>query len=465
MAEGAFVEGDQPPRDKDPDEGQERVPSRLVEEHGDDVLPQPAESTMPLLPSDAALDEGIMVGELLKKSRLKNPTLTDRKTLLLDDKNLSVFVEATQNITLRYHLLGTIQEPPSETPPPVAAVKGLPATAAALPTSSPRALSSSDEMLYFKEKVRSAPGPVLERRGASCSRLQHMGGIAARISGGAVGEKAISAPPVTRCATLPPAYSPSQLNTGRVKSQIATLTLKKSSLLRAGDGEQATRKLSKITQIVIGAAAKPQQPSNRQMREPEQRLPSPPLPQREFEDAYKDRDQLVPDDAECIRDRPVLEVLDKCELEPVPAAELVRRRLRRYYGGELGAVVAEGRSCTGSSEDGCTSSLVKLDFTMPTEASELAVERIAASRAGAALSPHESSTSWYSFESDPSSRRSAARQAASASCSEAGSWAASSRRGSTPAAEPAVAAECFKASSLIRYFESIRPRAPAGVPQ
>ncbi|XP_049528687.1 uncharacterized protein LOC125947600 [Dermacentor silvarum] len=463
MAEGAFVEGDQPPRDKDLDEGHERVPSRLVEEHGDDVLQQPAEPAMPLLSSDAALDEGIMVGELLKKSRLKNPTLTDRKALLLDDKNLSVFLEATQNITLRYHLLGTIQqESASETPPPVAAVKGLPATAAALPTS-PRALSSSDEMLYFKEKVRSAPGPVLERRGASCSRLQHMGGIAARIGGGAVAEKAIPGTPVSRCATLPPAYSPSQLNMGRVKSQIATLTLKKSSLLRAGDGEQAARKLSKITQIVVGAVAKPRQPSNPLLREPNPRLPSPPAPQPEVEDAYEDCDQLVSDDTECIRDRPVLEVLDKCELEPVPAAELVRRRVRRYYGGELGVVVAEGRSCSGSSEDG--GSLVKLDFTLPTEASELAAERIAASRAGASLSPHESSTSWYSFESDPSSRRSAVLQAASASCSEAGSWAASSRRGSTPAAEPAVAAECFKASSLIRYFESIRPRAPAGVPQ
>lgn len=461
MAEGAFVEGDQASRDKDPDEGQqERVPSRLVEEHGDDVLQQLPEPTTALRPNDVTLDEGVMVSELLKKSRLKNPTLTDRKALLLDEKNLSVLLEATQNITLRYHLLGTIQEPASETP--VTVVKGIPAAATALPTSGPRALSSSDEMLYFKEKVRNAPGPVLERRGASCSRLQHMGGVMARIGGGAVSGKATPTPPVVRCATLPPAYSPSQLNANRVKSQIAGLTLKKSSLLRAGDGEQATRKLSKITQIVIGAIAKPQKPSNSHLQKPKQRPPSPPAPQPELDDAYEDCYQLVPDDTEGIRDMPVLEVLDKCELERVSAAELVRRRVRRYYAGELGVVTAAGRSCSGSSEDDGASSLVKLDLSMlPTEASELATERIATSRAGASPEPHESSTSWYSFESDPSSRSSAVRQAASASCSEAGSWA--SRRGSTPAAaEPAV--ECFKASSLIRYFESIRPRDSTGVP-
>lgn len=459
MAEGAYVEGDQASRDKDPDEGlQERGPSRLVEEHGDDIVHQLSEPAAPVRPNDAALDEGVMVGELLKKSRLKNPTLTDRKALLLDDKNLSVLLEATQNITLRYHLLGTIQEPPSEAP--VQVVKGVPAPAAALPACSPRALSSSDEMLYFKEKVRNAPGPVLERRGASCSRLQHMGGIMARIGGGAVTEKVTPAPPVTRCATLPPAYSPSQLNTNRVKSKIAGLTLKKSSLLRAGDGEQANRKLSKITQIVIGAAEKAQQPSNQRMQETKW-LPSPHVPRPAAEDAYEDCYQLVPDGAECIRDMPVLEVLDKCDLEPVPAAELARRRVRRYYGDELGVAVTARRSYSGSRVDGGASSLVNLDLsTLPTEASELATERIVTSRGSA--SPHESSTSWYSFESDLSSRRSTVLQAASASCSNVDSWV--SRHGSTPAAaEPTV--ECFKASSLIRYFESIRPRASMGVPQ
>ncbi|XP_075750559.1 uncharacterized protein LOC142817418 [Rhipicephalus microplus] len=455
MAEGLFVEGDQASKDKDPDEGQhERVPSRLVEEHGDDVLHQLPEPGTPLRQNDVALDEGTMVSELLKKSRLKNPTLTDRKSLLLEDKNLSVLLEATQNITLRYHVLGTIQEPASETP--ITVVKGVPATAAALPTSGPRALSSSDEMLYFKEKVRSAPGPVLERKGASCSRLQHMGGIKARIGGGAVPGKATPTPPVVRCATLPPAYSPSQLNMNHVKSQIAGLTLKKSSLLRAGDGEQAARKLSKITQIVIGAAAKPQQPSHAQLQKPKQRPPSPPAPPLELDDACEECYQLVPDDTEGVRDMPLLEVLDKCELERVSAAELVRRRVRRYYTRELGVVTAAGRSCSGISDAGEVSSLVKLDLTMlPTETSELATERIATSRAGGSPSPHESSTSWYSFESDPSSRSSAVLQAASASYSEAGSWV--SRRGSTPAAAES-GVECFKASSLIRYFESIRPQ-------
>ncbi|KAL1439536.1 hypothetical protein MTO96_031963 [Rhipicephalus appendiculatus] len=415
---GAFVEGDQASRDKDPDEGQQdRVPSRLVEEHGDDVLHQLPEPTTPLRPNDVALDEGVMVSELLKKSRLKNPTLTDRKALLLEDKNLSVLLEATQNITLRYHVLGTIQEPASETP--VTVVKGVPATAAALPTSGPRALSSSDEMLYFKEKVRNAPGPVLERRGASCSRLQHMGGIKARI-----------------------------WRRGR---------------FRESDSHASGRQVCNPSARLLAFAAEhePCQVPDRRYRSPSDGHRHHLRRSLNSDDACEDCDQLVPDDTEGIRDMPVLEVLDKCELERVSPAELVRRRVRRYYAGELGVAIAAGRSCSGSSEDGGASSLVKLDLSMlPTEASELATERITASRACASPSPGESSTSWYSFESDPSSRSSAALQAASsASCSEASSWA--SRRGSTPAtAEPGV--ECFKASSLIRYFESIRPRDSTG---
>ncbi|KAK8771394.1 hypothetical protein V5799_025360 [Amblyomma americanum] len=410
MAEGAFVEGDQAPRDKD--EEHERVPSRLVEEHGDDAQLTAAEPAMQLQRlSDVALDEGIMVGELLKKGRLKNPTLTDRKPLLLDDKNLSVLLEATQNITLRYHLLGTIQDP--ETPPP--AKVALPA--------SPRALSSSDEMLYFKEKVRNAPGPILERRGASCSRLQ----LGAGRTSGAISatEKPILPSVAAKCA-LAPAYSPSQLDVGRVKSQIAGLTLKKSSLLRAGDGEQACRKLSKLTQIVIGSANAKTQHSAQQR------------PQQ--------ADFLAPGerDPNGIRDLPLLEVLDRCDLEPVPAAERVRRRVRRYYRADV--------SCSGSSEG--ASSLVQLDLsTLLTDASELPHERAVQS---ATLSPHESSTSWYSFDSDPSSSRMVPAQRDSASGSEA-SWAAA-RRDPSPILE--TAAECCKASSLIRYFESIRPRAP-----
>lgn len=399
------MEGDQPPRDKD----EERVPSRLVEEHGDDVQLTAAEPAMQLRLSDVALDEGIMVGELLKKGRLKNPTLTDRKALLLDDKNLSVLLEATQNITLRYHLLGTIQDP--ESPPP--AKVALPA--------SPRALSSSDEMLYFKEKVRNAPGPVLERRGASCSRLQ-LGAARTVIS---AAEK--QAPPSAAKCALAPAYSPSQLDVGRVKSQIASLTLKKSSLLRAGDGEQACRKLSKLTQIVIGSANAKSQHSA------QQRVQQQPLQQA---------DVLAPPgkhDPNGIRDVPLLEVLDRCDLEPVAAAERVRRRVRRYYRADV--------SCSGSSDG--ASSLVHLS-TLPTDVSELAAERAAPS---ATLSPHESSTSWYSFDSDPSSSGTAPAQRASASGSEA-SWAGARRDPS-----PILEAECYKASSLIRYFESIRPRA------
>ncbi|KAL1455827.1 hypothetical protein MTO96_027738 [Rhipicephalus appendiculatus] len=119
MAEGAFVEGDQAPRDKDPEELdlQQRVPSRLVEEHGDDALRQPAHaelesSTLSPQPfNEAALDEGLMVRELLKKGRLKNPTLTEKGAplQLLEDRRLSALLEVTQNIALRHQLRGTVQ--------------------------------------------------------------------------------------------------------------------------------------------------------------------------------------------------------------------------------------------------------------------------------------------------------------------------------------------------------------------
>lgn len=375
MAEGAFVEGDQAPKEKEALVGR-------IEERAGDMLP--AELRM----AEDPLDEALVVNEPLKKGRLKNPTLTE-KSLLLEEKHLSVLLEATQNITLRYQLLGPLQ--PTEAPP-----EGAPACG-------PRALSSSDEMLYFKEKVRSAPGTAaLERRGASCSRLPP------HTKNALAAERLASAPR----PTLPPAYSPSQLNVGRVKSQIAELTLKTSSRqLRAGDGEEVSRKLSKITQIVIGANKAP----------PQAAVPadwSPPL---------TERPPLLadpPSGPASIRDMPVLDVLDRCELAPASAAERVRRRLHRYYHADLAAAV-----CSSGSEVSCSDedSLVQLSTAPTTEASEPAAD--------------ESTTSWYSFDSDPSSCRSAA---ATSSTTTAGSEEVKD-----------VAKECLKASSLIRYFESI----------
>lgn len=417
MAEGAFVEGDQAPKEKNED-----VPVAMVEERGGDMLP--AELRM----AEEPLDEGLMVNELLKKGRLKNPTLTE-KSLLLEDKHLSVLLEATQNITLRYQLLGTLQ--PTEAPP-----EGAPAC-------SPRALSSSDEMLYFKEKVRSAPGTAaLERRGASCSRLQ----LTHTKNSSALAAERLPAPLAAR-PTLPPAYSPSQLNVGRVKSQIAELTLKTSSRqLRAGDGEEVSRKLSKITQIVIGA----------NKAQPPPTVPdwSPPQPSTERPLAEPPAsEQPLATECVSIRDMPVLDVLDRCELAPQSSAERVRRRLRRYYRADLAATV----DSSSSSEVTCSDddSLVKLDLsTVPTtEASEFATEPT--EPPAAPLTADESSTSWYSFDSDPSSCRSAAVRDTASSGSTTGSWA--SRRGSSAGSEDMndVAKECLKASSLIRYFESI----------
>lgn len=390
MAEGAFVEGDQAPKEKDAE-----APVGMVEERGGDMLPAQ------LRVVEEPLDEGLV----LKKGRLKNPTLTE-KSLLLEDKHLSVLLEATQNITLRYQLLGTL--PPTEATPPEGATA----------CGGPRALSSSDEMLYFKEKVRSAPGTVaaLDRRGASCSVLP-------------------LTPPHTKTAlaprpTLPPAYSPSQLNVGRVKSKIAELTLKTSSRqLRAGDGEEVSRKLSKITQIVIGAnKAQPPLPL---AVEPDLSPPSSARPLAEPPASEP------PSGPASIRDMPVLDVLDRCELAPASAAERVRRRLRRYYRADLAAAVRSGSS-SGGSELSCSDedSLVQLDLSSAatTEAS------------APPLTADESSTSWYSFDSDPSGCRSAATVATTSSGS-------ATTAGSEDTND--VAKECLKASSLIRYFESI----------
>lgn len=435
MAEGAFVEGDQPPRDKDPEEDQqERVPSRLVEEHGDDALRQPTPhaepATLTLQPfHEAALDEGLMVRELLKKGRLKNPTLTEKGApLLREDRRLSVLLEATQNITLRYQLRGTVQQQAALSPEPKSQdASGTPVAA----------IAGSREMAQLEETVRSVP----RRADASCSSLPTDGaatdGIVQR-----------SPPPAANATKSALTYSPSQLDARRVKSRLAELTLKKSCQLRAGDGDEVCRKLSKITQIVTGGCcAEPATTPQPREHDP---LSSPSRLERE---ALADPSSEGPTD-DRIRDVPVLEVLDKCDLvELSSGTKRARRRMQRYYGTDA-EVTADVGSCSSDSER----SMVKLDFsTLPTEASEMVAER----RCGAevcdeptrAEKSSTSTSSWYSFDApSAASRQSSVVRAAASASESAGSWAI--RRQGSPAS-PDVPRERLKASSLIRFFEGI----------
>ncbi|EEC04843.1 hypothetical protein IscW_ISCW003574 [Ixodes scapularis] len=122
--------------------------------------------------SDAALDEGYMVSELLKKGRLKNSTITEKGLILQEGgeahsqnpqakKQISVLLEATQNITLRYQVVGTtgnttgntLEDKSESRVSNIMQPRQMRETAADLVSKSPRALSSSDEMLYFKEKT------------------------------------------------------------------------------------------------------------------------------------------------------------------------------------------------------------------------------------------------------------------------------------------------------------------------
>ncbi|KAL3196367.1 hypothetical protein MRX96_001702 [Rhipicephalus microplus] len=158
MAEGAFVEGDQAPRDKDSEELdlQQRVPSRLVEEHGDDALRQPAHAELEPSPlssqpfNEAALDESFVLRELLKKGRLKNPTLTEKGAplQLLEDRRLSALLEVTQNIALRHQLRGTVQ------------LLSQDRRSQEAPGKPDEIVSISEEMSRVDENVRSTPGHV-----------------------------------------------------------------------------------------------------------------------------------------------------------------------------------------------------------------------------------------------------------------------------------------------------------------
>ncbi|XP_065284587.1 uncharacterized protein [Dermacentor albipictus] len=436
MAEGAFVEGDQAPRDKDPEEDlQERVPSRLVEEHGDDALRQPPHAevesaTLCLQPfQEAALDEGHMVRELLKKGRLKNPTLTEKGApLLLEDRRLSVLLEATQNVALRYQLRGKVQQQPLS---PELKSQDVPGTPVAV-------IADSHDTGHLEEKVHGVPGSTARQADSSCSGLPTDSAV--------TDENVRKSPPQAAATKSALTYSPSQMDARRVKSQLAQLTLEKPSQLRAGD--EVCSKLSKITQLVTGGCcAEPATVPRLHERDP---LSS---ASRLEQEAPVDPSSEGPSD-DRIRDMPVLEVLDKCDLvELSTGTKRARRRTRRYCGTDA-EVAADAGSCSSDSER----SLVKLDFsTLPTEASEMVADR----RCGAevcdeptrAEKSSTSTSSWYSFDApSAASRQSSAVRAAASASESAGSWAA--RRQGSPAS-PDVPRERLKASSLIRFFEGI----------
>ncbi|XP_075550466.1 uncharacterized protein LOC142584189 [Dermacentor variabilis] len=436
MAEGAFVEGDQAPRDKDPEEDlQERVPSRLVEEHGDDALRQPPHAevdsaTLCLQPfQEAALDESLMVRELLKKGRLKNPTLTEKGApLLLEDRRLSVLLEATQNVALRYQLRGKVQQQKPLSPE---------LKSHDVPGTSVAAIADSHDTGHLEEKVHSVPGSTARRVDASCSGLP---------TDGAITDENVRKSPPPAAATKSALYSPSQADARRVKSRLAQLTVEKPSQLRAGD--EVCSKLSKITQIVTGGCCA--EPATTPQLHEHDPLSS---PSRLEQEAPVDPSSEGPSD-DRIRDMPVLEVLDKCDLvELSTGTKRARRRMRRYCGTDA-EVAADAGLCSSDSER----SLVKLDFsTLPTEASEMVADR----RCGAevcdeptrAEKSSTSTSSWYSFDPpSAASRQSSAVRAAASASESAGSWAA--RRQGSPAS-PDVPRERLKASSLIRFFEGI----------
>ncbi|KAH7947207.1 hypothetical protein HPB52_008237 [Rhipicephalus sanguineus] len=422
MAEGAFVEGDQAPRDKDPEELdlQQRVPSRLVEEHGDDALRQPPHAELdsstlsPQHFNEAALDEGLMLRELLKKGRLKNPTLTEKGAplQLLEDRRLSALLEVTQNIALRHQLRGTVQllsqdrrsQEASEKPVGIASI--------------------SEEMSGVDENARSTLGHT----DGAHSCLPASGPISD-------GTRTASPNTAKKSAVAP---SPSQLDAGRVESRLAEPTLEKSGHLRAGD--DVCRKPSKFTQIVTGASSGVATDEAATTPQPREHV-SLSSPSRLEQTAPAEASSEESDDR--IQEMPVLDVLDKCDL--VELSSYIRRaRRRRCYGTDVG-------SCSSDSER----SLVKMDFsTLPTEASEMVAERRcgreACNEPTRADGSTTSTSSWYSFDapSGASRRSSGLRAAASES---AGSWAARRQGLST---SPDVPSEILKASSLIRFFES-----------
>ncbi|CAN7987316.1 unnamed protein product [Ixodes hexagonus] len=469
-----------------PDDRSERIPSRMVEDRGDDEISplyrrSPVMQDKPtggevvgdnarlqvsapskgpelsldptilrFISSDAALDEGYMVSELLKKGRLKNSTFTEKGLVVQEGgeaqtvdaqvkEKLSVILEATQNITLRYQVLGTMgtaetkenaaEETPKSALRSIADPRQTCETAGDIVSKSPRVLSSSDEMLYFKEKVRNAPGPAIERKGASCSKL-HVPNLKAAAIRAQVFERSPALKTISK-STLPPAYSPSQLNISKVKSQIAELTLKKSARLsqvslcgrqpdsddaggEGGTNSPAVKKMSKITQIVL-SASKPfttsvtaddvsrstetENPKNEKLTtvSSPRATPKTGLTRSRVFTTHADR-RLS--EASCerlpsaIKDMPVLDVLEQSEF-PMSPAEKARLRVKRYYRREEDFFAA---SPSVSSNE----SLVKLDLSnIPTEASELAGDRCRMRDAAEADNNDESLTSWYSFDSEP----------------------------------------------------------------
>ncbi|KAL1439540.1 hypothetical protein MTO96_031967 [Rhipicephalus appendiculatus] len=98
--------------------------------------------------NEAALDEGLMVRELLKKGRLKNPTLTEKGAplQLLEDRRLSALLEVTQNIALRRQLLGVV--PPLSLEQQSQDASGKPSTV----------VPNSEEMYHSEENAQSIPG-------------------------------------------------------------------------------------------------------------------------------------------------------------------------------------------------------------------------------------------------------------------------------------------------------------------
>ncbi|KAL3222067.1 hypothetical protein MRX96_028983 [Rhipicephalus microplus] len=417
MAEGAFVEGDQAPRNKDTDELdlQQRVPSRLVEEHGDDARRQPVHGefeSFPLSPqpfNEAALDEGLMLRELLKKGRLKNPTLTEKGAplQLLEDRRLSELLEVTQSIALHHQMRGAVlplspeRESHDATRKPAVVV------------------SDSAEMSHLEENARS----ILGGADGSASSLP-----ADRIAA----DKNVSPSPDIAQSTL--AFSPSQVGTGSVESHLTASTLEGSCQLRACD--KVCREPSKLTQsatdVSSGVAATEVTPTSRS-REP---LPSASLPEPIDASSEETSDDHI-------LEMPVLELLDKSDL--VELSSYIRRaRRRRCYGIDVG-------SCGSESER----SLVKMDFsTLPTEASEMVTERRfgyeACNEPTRADTSTTSTSSWYSLDAPSvASRQSPGLRAATSE--SVGSWTAPRQGLST---SKGMTRERPKVSSLIRFFES-----------
>ncbi|KAL3196366.1 hypothetical protein MRX96_001701 [Rhipicephalus microplus] len=175
--------------------------------------------------------------------------------------------------------------------------------------------------------------------------------------------------------------------------------------------------------------------------QPHEHVPLSALLRLEQADPAEAWSEGTPDDR--IREMPVLEVLDKCDL--VELSSYIRRaKHRRRYGTDVG-------SCSSDSER----SLVKMDFsTLPTEASEMVTERRCGCEACNEPTRADESTtstaSWYSFDApSAASRRSSGLRAAASE--SAGSWTARRQEMST---SPDVPSESLKASSLIRFFES-----------